>query len=122
MAENRSVLIVEDDAAMLDLLVCLLEEEGMSVWAAGDVKEALDLARALHFDAVVSDIRMPHQDGFQLLAELQVLDPEIPVILMTAFGTSRLLTEALEAGAFDYLPKPFKRVQLLAALERAFER
>ncbi len=122
MTERRSVLVVDDEPAMREMLISLLEVSGIDARPAGSAKEALEVAGEHEFDAVLSDIRMPERDGVALLAELRELRPETPVILITAFGSIDSAVEAMRDGAFDYITKPFKRGAVLAALERAFER
>jgi DNA-binding NtrC family response regulator len=122
MAEPRTVLVVDDEPAMREMLVSLLDESGINAQPAGSAREALALSREADFDAVISDIRMPEKDGVTLLAELREARPETPVILMTAFGSIDSAVEAMRDGAFDYITKPFKRGSVLASLERAFER
>jgi two-component system, NtrC family, response regulator AtoC len=117
-----SVLVVDDDAAMREMLVALLEDEGMRARGAGSVPEALEAARDEDFDAVLSDIRMPHQGGIELIGELRQIRPLTPVVLMTAFGSIDSAVEALRSGAFDYITKPFKNEAVLAALDRALQR
>jgi two-component system, NtrC family, response regulator AtoC len=122
MQRNQSVMVVDDEPAMREMLVSLLEEAGIPAQPAGSVDEALSLSREREFDAVLSDIRMPHRDGFSLLGELRAARPETPVILMTAFGSIDSAVDAMRQGAFDYITKPFKRGAVLAVIERAFER
>jgi len=121
MGEPRSVLVVDDEPAMREMLVSLLEEEGIRARSAASADEALEVSREAEFDAVVSDIRMPGRDGMALLAELREARPGTPVILMTAFGSIDSAVDAMRSGAFDYITKPFKRGEVLASLERAFE-
>jgi DNA-binding NtrC family response regulator len=118
----HSVLVVDDDAPMREMLVSLLDEQGIKCTAAAGADEALELLRESEFDVVVSDIRMPGKDGVQFTGELRELRPNTPVILMTAFGSIDSAVEAMRAGALDYVTKPFKREAILASLERAFER
>ncbi len=122
MPETRSVLVVDDDDAMREMLLSLLEAGGFAPEGAATADLALEAAGAREFDAVLSDIRMPGRDGFELLGELRERRPETPVILMTAFGSIDSAVEAMRAGAFDYITKPFKRDAVLATLERAIER
>jgi len=122
MAEPRSVLVVDDEPAMREMLVSLLDESGIQAHGAGSAREALAMSSEADFDAVISDIRMPEKDGVTLLSELREARPETPVILMTAFGSIDSAVEAMRDGAFDYITKPFKRGSVLASLERAFER
>jgi DNA-binding NtrC family response regulator len=119
---TRSVLVVDDDGAMREMLVSLLEEEGLEALTADGADTAVEQVREHEFDAVISDIKMPGKDGVELVGELRTLRPDTPVILMTAFGSIDSAVSAMRAGAFDYLTKPFKRDHVLVALERAFER
>jgi len=121
MGEPRTVLVVDDEPAMREMLVSLLEEEGIRARPAASAEEAIESTRETDFDAVVSDIRMPGRDGIALLAELRQARPETPVILMTAFGSIDSAVDAMRSGAFDYITKPFKRGAVIASLERAFE-
>jgi DNA-binding NtrC family response regulator len=122
MPDTRSILVVDDDAAMREMLLSLLEEGGFAPTTAASADLALEAAQSSDFDAVLSDIRMPGRDGFELLGQLRELRPETPVILMTAFGSIDSAVDAMRAGAFDYITKPFKREAVLATLERALER
>jgi DNA-binding NtrC family response regulator len=119
---SRSVLVVDDDAAMREMLISLLEEHRLRASGAESAEAAVEQLRDSDFDAVLSDIRMPGQSGVELLGQIRELRPETPVILMTAFGTIDSAVEAMRAGAFHYITKPFKRDAVLVALERAFER
>jgi DNA-binding NtrC family response regulator len=121
MGEPRRVLVVDDEPAMREMLVSLLQEEGIRAHPAASADEAVEISRQTDFDAVVSDIRMPGRDGIALLAELRQTRPETPVILMTAFGSIDSAVDAMRSGAFDYITKPFKRGAVIASLERAFE-
>jgi DNA-binding NtrC family response regulator len=117
---TRTILIVDDDTAMREMLLSLVEEHGLVATTAASVEGALDQVREREFDAVLSDIRMPGRTGMELLGELRELRPDTPVILMTAFGSIDSAVEAMRDGAFDYITKPFKRGVVLATLERAF--
>ena len=121
MSNGRRLLVVDDDDAMREMVVSLLADEGFEVAGAAGAEPALARLRDQEVDAVVSDIRMPGKSGLELVGEIHALRPETPVILMTAFGSIDSAVEAMRAGAFDYVTKPFKRDELLLALERAFE-
>jgi DNA-binding NtrC family response regulator len=122
MSEQHTVLVVDDDAAMGEMLVSLLEEEGHRAVAVQSADRALNQIEENDFDAVLSDLRMPGKNGIELIGELRSARPETPVILMTAFGSIDSAVDAMRAGAFDYITKPFKRDEILVSLERAFER
>ena len=121
-ARSRSVLVVDDDPAMRDMVVSILDDQGIHAQAADSVEEALKRLGECDLDVVLSDIRMPGRSGIELLGEIRTLRPDTPVVLMTAFGSIDSAVEAMQAGAFDYVTKPFKRDALLVTLERAFER
>jgi DNA-binding response OmpR family regulator len=120
MESARSVLVVDDDPSMRDMLASLLHEEGIAVECVSSVEAALAAVYSTAFDVVLSDIHLPKVDGFELLRELRKRQEDAPVIMMTSFGSTEIITQVLQAGAFDYLAKPFTRAQLRAALERAF--
>jgi two-component system response regulator AtoC len=121
MSERRRILIVDDDDAMREMVVSLLSDQGYEAHGESGAEGALEYLRDHEVDAVVSDIRMPGKTGLELVAEIHALRSETPVVLMTAFGSIDSAVEAMRAGAFDYITKPFKRDELLLALERAFE-
>lgn len=117
----RSILVVDDDGAMREMMVSMLESSGIRARAAASAAAALETLRDQDFDVVLSDIRMPGKDGIELLGEIRELRPDTPAVMMTAFGSIDSAVAAMRAGAFDYIPKPFKRDEVLVVLERAFE-
>jgi two-component system, response regulator FlrC len=106
--KQYDVLIVEDDLALCEALCDTLEMEGYQVQAASNGTEALLKLENSQFKLVVSDVQMPVMDGFQLLKNVQNKHSEIPVLLMTAYGTIPKAVDAMQAGAADYLIKPFE--------------
>ncbi len=123
MAEsNPYVLIVDDDPAMGEMLASMLGEAGYRTATARSAPEATDVASGDDFDVVLSDIKMPGMSGIDLVGRMRDLRPETPVVLMTAFGSIDSAVEAMRAGAFDYVTKPFKRDEILVVMERAAER
>jgi two-component system response regulator FlrC len=107
------VLIVEDDAGLREALTDTLTVAGYSVLAAASGPEALDIVAREHVTVVVTDVAMEPMDGQALLAELKRRRPEIPVILMTAYGTIAQAVMAMQRGASDYLVKPFDAEALI---------
>lgn len=105
--KQYDVLVVEDDLALCEALCDTLEIGGYRVVSAGNGTEALVKMEHNKFKLVVSDVQMPVMDGFQLLKNMQVKYSDTPVLLMTAFGTVPKAVEAMQAGASDYLIKPF---------------
>lgn len=106
--KQYDVLVVEDDLDLCEALCDTLEIEGYKVLYANNGTEALSKLAKNSVRLVVSDIQMPVMDGFQLLSNMQQKHPEIPVLLMTAYGTIPKAVEAMQTGAADYLIKPFE--------------
>ncbi|HET6410762.1 MAG TPA: sigma-54 dependent transcriptional regulator [Anaeromyxobacter sp.] len=107
MAQRSRILVVDDDPASRELLRKVLASQGHEVVQAEDGRAALsELARQTP-DLVVSDIRMPDIDGVQLLERMREVAPDVPVILVTAFGDVEGAVEAIRRGAFDYIAKPY---------------
>jgi two-component system response regulator AtoC len=120
--ESQTLLVVDDDAAMRQLLASMFRAQGYPVKEAASADEALEQARDLEFDAVLSDIKMPGRSGIEMVGELRRIRPDTPVVLMTAFGSIDSAVEAMRAGAFDYITKPFEPEAVLLTVERALER
>ena len=108
------VLVVEDDAPLREALVDTLALSGYRVQAAADGEEALRLLERASAGLVVSDVQMRPMDGLTLLRRLRAAHPELPVLLMTAYGTVQQAVEAMREGAVDYLVKPFEAEVLIA--------
>ncbi len=121
MSDTRHVLVVDDDAAMRQMLASLFKDRGYEVSEAASVADALQHAREVEPDAVLSDIRMPGRTGIEMVGELRRVRPDTPVILMTAFGSIDSAVEAMRAGAHDYITKPFEPEAVLLTVERALE-
>ncbi|HLP85124.1 MAG TPA: sigma-54 dependent transcriptional regulator [Phycisphaerales bacterium] len=117
----RTVLIVDDKEMMRDSVGATLERAGLKVLTASDGDTALSMVAQSRPDAVVTDMRMPGMTGIDLLEKLRQIDDELPVILMTAFGTIETAVKAMKIGAFDYLTKPFEGDELIIAVKRAIE-
>jgi two-component system response regulator PilR (NtrC family) len=122
MRRNASVLVIDDEEIMRDILGTLLEREGYSVRLAGNGQEGLELARSLPFDAVIVDVMMPGLDGMQVLDELKKFDDQLPVLMITAYASMESAISAMKRGAFDYITKPFKNDEVLVVLKNAIER
>ena len=120
--EPRSILVVDDDLAMREMLASLFREHGYRALEAARADDALARLAEAEFDVVLSDIRMPGKSGIEMVGDVKRLRPATPVILMTAFGSVDSAVEAMRAGAFDYVTKPFEPEAVLFAVERAVER
>lgn len=111
----KHILVADDDPALRDLVREILEDAGYRVQTVADGLAATAALSHTHFDAVVSDIRMPGADGMQVLHAANRRSPRPPVILLTAFGTISGAVDAMRAGAFDYLTKPVESPAALRA-------
>jgi DNA-binding NtrC family response regulator len=120
--KSSKVLVVDDDPAIVSVLSELLTKEGAQVTGCGTGGGAVAAGGEERFDVVLADIRLPDMDGLRLLQAFQQASPDSAVILMTAFGTVETAIQAIKAGAYDYVPKPFKLDEVRIAVERALER
>ncbi len=120
MSEASPILVVEDDASLREALTDTLEMAGYAVIAASAAEEALSRLDKTAPGLVLTDVQMPGMDGHALLRTLKTRRPEIPVILMTAYGQIDRAVQAMRDGAADYLPKPFEPDSLLAAVARHY--
>ena len=121
MATGLAVLIVDDDASNRESLVRIFEREGLEPLTARDGREALDLLRKRRVAVVLTDLMMPGMTGLELLRAARAVSPETEFILMTAFGTVETAVEAMKEGAWDFVTKPFKRIQIVRAVRRALD-
>jgi two-component system, response regulator FlrC len=121
MANPLRVLVVDDDPGMRDGMALSLKRSGFVTEQAKSGEEALRMTRPGAFDAVVTDLRMMGIDGLQLTARLKALDPTLPVLLVTAFGSLDTAREAMRLGAFDFLSKPFSPDELVTAVRKAIK-
>lgn len=123
MEKNRGrILIIEDEKSMREVLKILLEEEGYEIVAAVNGMEGIDYLKDDIFDLVLTDIKMPKADGFEVLRKVKELSPSTIVIMMTAFGTTESTIEAMKMGAYDYIHKPFKIDEIRLVIQKAFEK
>jgi DNA-binding NtrC family response regulator len=119
---SEKILIVDDEPDMLKLLSMILREKTpYEVTTTNNPVEAVELAKRGDFDLVITDLKMPGLDGLQLLEEVKKKDEDIPVIIITAYGTIDAATEAIEKGGFDFITKPFKKEQILFTIEKAMK-
>jgi len=115
------VLVVDDDASLRRIVEYNLAEEGHAVATAASGEEALRALERSRFDLVVTDIKMPGMDGMELLRRVKTASPGTEVIVITAFGTIEMAVEAMKAGAFEYITKPFNRDELKLAARKALK-
>jgi two-component system response regulator GlrR len=119
---KAKILIVDDDKNLLELILMRLEASGYDVLAVDHENKAKEVIIREIFDAAVIDLQLVNQDGLQLMEELHLIQPEMPVIILTAHGSIESAVEAMKRGAFTYLTKPFDSRELILQIERARER
>jgi len=120
--ERAKILIAEDEKTQRDLLEGFLKKEGFSVEAVANGREALQRLQGGFFDIVALDYKMPELDGLQTLKEIRKLDPDLPVIMMTAYGTIETAVASMKEGALDYLTKPIDLEEFLIKFRKIMER
>ena len=119
MTKAAKILLVEDDSAIVVTLRRILADEGYEVSVESNGTVALATAQATDFDVVVTDLKIPGMDGLELVRTLHGLRPRLPIVMITAHGTTETVIEAMQSGAYDYLVKPFEMPELLSLLSRA---
>jgi two-component system NtrC family response regulator len=118
LMERASILIVEDEDAQRSLLSGLLKKEGYSVEEAGDGRTAIEKFKAKTLDIALLDYKLPDTDGLSLLRQFKEINPEVEIVMITAFGSIEKAVEALKAGATEYLTKPIDLDDLLFKLKK----
>ena len=121
MGDLKHLLVVDDEPIVLSAVREMLHDSRFVPKLASSVDEALTTLERVEIHAILSDVRMPARSGFDLILAAQQIRPNIRVLLMTGFASVDSAVQSIRAGAFDYITKPFRRQQLLLALERAFE-
>jgi DNA-binding NtrC family response regulator len=120
--EKSRVLVVDDEESMRDSLTIWFEKDGYEVTAASSGTEALRAFQTKSFDIVLLDIKMPGMDGMEVLERIRKVDPQVDVIMITAFAAVDTAVRALRLGALDYVTKPIDPDELSLMVSRAFER
>lgn len=121
MLRPSRVMVVDDDAETLSLLYEIVAKEGFEVETAEDAETALKRLEEWQPELLITDIHMPGMDGLALLAAVREKEPDIPVVLLTAYGSLKTAVDAIKAGAFDYLSKPFVVEDIRLVVRRALE-
>jgi DNA-binding NtrC family response regulator len=118
----EKILAVDDEPDMLKLLSMIIREKTpYEITATNNPIEAIELSKQGGFDLVIADLKMPGLDGVELLEGIKSIDEDIPVIIITAYGTIESATEAMHKGAFDFITKPFRKEQILYAIDKALK-
>ena len=117
---QKSVLIIDDDDSLRRVMEYTLDEAGFKVITASNGTEGLKRFVEEQPPVVLTDIQMPGMSGYEVLQSIRSSNPEVRVIIVTAFGTVEQAVDAMKDGAFDYLTKPFGRDELSMVVNRAF--
>ena len=116
------LLIVDDEPDMLKLLSMIIREKTpYEAVTTNNPQEALEFAKKGGFDLVITDLKMPGLDGMDLLDAVKKVDEDIPVIIITAYGTVESAMESMQKGGFDFITKPFKKEQILYTIDKALK-
>jgi len=115
------ILVIDDDESLRRVLEYNLAQEGYAVLTASSGEQGLELLKKEGADLILTDVRMAGMDGLQVLERARKLDPAIQVIILTAFGTIEMAVEAMKAGAFHYISKPFNRDELKLTIKKALQ-
>ena len=118
----RRILVVDDDRNLLELIKIRLESAQYDVDSAMNEEDAVEKARNQVFDIAVIDLHLINKSGITLMEEIHAINPEMPVIILTAYGTIESAVESMKKGAYSYLTKPFDARELLLQIEKALEK
>ncbi len=118
----QNILVVDDDEANRVTLERILRREGFEVRHASTGREAMGALRERPTDLVLTDLKMPGMSGIDLLKASKTLDPDVEFVVMTAYGTVETAVEAMKEGAYDFVSKPLKRLELVTCLRKALEK
>jgi len=118
----RRILVVDDDRNLLELIKIRLESAQYDVDSAMNEEDAVEKARNQVFDIAIIDLHLINKSGITLMEEIHAINPEMPVIILTAYGTIESAVESMKKGAYSYLTKPFDARELLLQIEKALEK
>jgi len=118
---RKKILAVDDEPSVTGSLELILGEAGFEVLTAGSFGEAVAILKQTQVDLVITDLRLPDASGIEVITHIKKATPEVEVILMTAYGSLEITIEAIKAGAYYYLEKPYTRDRLLALVDRALQ-
>src|SRR5205807_1256243 len=113
------ILIVDDDRAMCEMLEGALKRRGFECTSKTSAEEALQLLASEEFDVIVTDLNMQGTSGLELCQQVVANRPDVPVVVVTAFGSLETAVGAIRAGAYDFVTKPFEMEDIALTLERA---
>lgn len=116
------ILVVDDELDMLALLAMIISEKtDHKVTTTNNPLEVIQFVREGGYDLIITDLKMPTLDGIELIGEIRKINQYIPILVITAYGSIESAEEAINKGAYDYITKPFRKEQILIAIDRALE-
>jgi DNA-binding NtrC family response regulator len=119
---RERILVVDDEPNMLRLLKTILTDRtGYEVDTTNNPLEVSRLLKEKPYDLVISDLKMPLVDGIDLIDIIRQIDAQLPIVIITAYGTLETAEEAVEKGAYDFITKPFRKEAILITVKRALE-
>ena len=116
------ILIVDDDKNILKVIKMRLEAKGYQVTTATQAEKAIRIAKSEAFDLALVDLKLTKKDGIGVMEDLHQINPEMPIIILTAYGTIKSAVEAMKRGAYSYLTKPFDYHELLLQIKNGLEK
>ena len=116
---RQTILLVDDEPEVLHLFKRILSSEGTLILTAHTGAKALEIARQTRLDLVLLDIRLPDLEGTEVLRALRRIDPTLPIIMVTSYGSTDTVRASMELGAFDYLTKPFDNREIRRVVREA---
>lgn len=122
MSEGATILVVDDEASNRESLEKILTREGYQVEQFGTGSDVITRLRGGGVSLVLTDLKMPGMTGNDLLKAIKAIDPDVEVIVMTAYGTVEIAVEAMKMGAWDFISKPFRRMEIVKTVRQALER
>ncbi len=119
---EHTILVIDDEPMQVKALTGFLRNKGFRVEATTSALEGLDKLRSQTIDLLLTDYKMPEKNGLEILAESKTINPDVDVVVMTAYGSIESAKEAIKGGAADYLTKPIDLLQLELVIDKALER
>ena len=119
---DKKLLIIDDEKSIVESLTRALQGMEMDILTSNDPEQALDMIKAQEPHVVISDLKMPKMDGLELLGKIKQFNPNVQVIMITGHGTIDEAVTAMKKGAYDFIPKPFNKQEIIAVVNRAFDK
>src|SRR3989338_6388842 len=120
--QKAKILVVDDEESLREFLEIMLKRDGYEVETAANGELALNLLKKKSFDIVITELQMPKVHGMEVLAKAKDMDPQLVVMVITAFGSTESAVEAMKLGAYDYITKPFKIDEIKLIVKKALEK